>query len=136
MKVKKQQLEPHMEQQTGSKLLSPCLLNLYAENIMWNAWLDEAQVGINIAKTNINNFRYADNTILMAQGKEKLRNLLMKVNEESEKVGLEINIQKTKIMAVWLNIFMANRWGNNGNSDRLYVLGLQNHFRGWQQPWK
>ena len=66
----------------------------------------------------------------MAQGKEKLRNLLMKVNEESEKVGLEINIQKTKIMAVWLNIFMANRWGNNGNSDRLYVLGLQNHFRG------
>ena len=136
MQVKKQQLEPDMEQQTGSKLLSPCLLNLYAENIMWNAWLDEAHAGINIAKTNINNFRYADNTILMAQGKEKLRNLLMKVNEESEKVGLEINIQKTKIMAVWLNIFMANRWGNNGNSDRLYVLGLQNHFRGWQHPWK
>ena len=134
--VKKQQLEPDMEQQTGSKLLSPCLLNLYAENIMWNAWLDEAQAGINIARTNINNLRYEDNTILTEQGEEKLRNLLMKVNEESEKVGLEINIQKTKIMAIWLNIFMANRWGNNGNSDRLYVLGLQNHFRWWRQPWK
>ena len=96
---------------------------------MRNAGLDEAQAGINIARTNINNLRYEDNTILTEQGEEKLRNLLMKVNEESEKVGLEINIQKTKIMAIWLNIFMANRWGNNGNSDRLYVLGLQNHFR-------
>ena len=96
---------------------------------MRNAGLDEAQAGIKIAGRNIDNLRYADDTTLMAESEKELKSLLMKVNEESEKVGLEINIQKTKIMAIWLNIFMANRWGNNGNSDRLYVLGLQNHFR-------
>ena len=76
----------------------PCLFNLYAENIMQNAGLDEAQAGIKIARRNINNLRYADDTTLMAE-REELTNLLMKVKEESEKVGLKLNIQKTKIMA-------------------------------------
>ena len=79
-------------------LLSPCLFNLYAEYIMQNARLDEAQDGIRIARRNINNLRYADDTTLMAESKEKLKSLL-KVKEESEKVGLRLNIQKTKIMA-------------------------------------
>ena len=79
-------------------ILSPCLLNLYAEYIMQNAWLDEAQAGIKIARRNINNLRYADNTTCMAESKE-LKSLLMKVKEESEKVGLKLNFQKTKIMA-------------------------------------
>ena len=80
-------------------LLSPCLFNLYAEYIMRNAGLEEAQAGIKIARRNINNLRYADNTTLMAESKEELKSLLMKVKEESEKVGLKLNIQKTKIMA-------------------------------------
>ena len=80
-------------------ILSPCLFNLRAEYITWNARLDEAQAGIQIAERNINNFRYADDTTLMAERKEKLKSLLMKVKEESEKVGLKLNIQKTNIMA-------------------------------------
>ena len=80
-------------------ILSPCLFNLYAEYIMRNAGLEEAQAGIKIAGRNINNLRYADDTTLMAESEEKLKNLLMKVKEESEKVGLKLNIQKTKIMA-------------------------------------
>ena len=80
-------------------ILSPCLFNVYAEYIMRNAGLEEAQAGIKIAGRNINNLRYADDTILMAKSKEELRSLLMKVKEESEKVGLKLNIQKTKIMA-------------------------------------
>ena len=80
-------------------MLSPCLLNLHAEYIMRNARLDEAQAGMNIARRNINNLRYADDTTLMAESEEELRSLLMKVKEESEKVGLKLNIQKTKIMA-------------------------------------
>ena len=80
-------------------ILSPCLFNVYAEYIMRNAGLDEAQTGIKIAGRNINNLRYAEDTILMAKSKEELRSLLMKVKEESEKVGLKLNIQKTKIMA-------------------------------------
>ena len=108
MQVRKHQLELDMEQQTGSKLgkeyikayiLSPCLFNLYAEYIMQNAGLDDAQAGIKIAERNINNFRYADDITLMAESKEKLKSLLMKVKEETEKVGLKFNIQKTKIMA-------------------------------------
>ena len=79
-------------------ILSPCLFNLYAEYIMRNAGLEEAQAGIKIAGRNINNLIYADNTTLMAESKEKLKSLL-KVKEESEKVGLKLNIQKTKIMA-------------------------------------
>ena len=80
-------------------ILSPCLFNLYAEYIMWNAGLDEVQSGIKIARRNINNLRYADDTTLMAESEEELKSLLMKVKEQSEKVGLKLNIQKTKIMA-------------------------------------
>ena len=79
--------------------MSPCLFNLYAEYIKRNAGLEEAQAGIKIARRNINNLRYADDTTLMAESEEELRSLLMKVKEESEKVGLKLNIQKTKIMA-------------------------------------
>ena len=108
MQVRKQQLELDMEQWTGSKLgkeyigqgyiLSPCLFNLYAQYILWNARLDEAQAGIKISGRNINNLRYADDTTLMAES-EELKSLLMKVKVETEKVGLKLNIQKTKIMA-------------------------------------
>ena len=95
-------------------ILSPCLFNFYAEYIMWNAGLDEAQPGIKIARRNIN-LRYADDTTLMAESKEELKNLLMKVKEESEKVGLKLNIQKTKIMASG----PITSWESNGNSERL-----------------
>ena len=80
-------------------ILSPCLFNLYAEYIIGNAWLEEAQGGIKIAGRNINNLRYADDTTLMAESEEELKSLLIKVKDESEKVGLKLNIQKTKIMA-------------------------------------
>ena len=94
---------------------------------MRNAGLDEAQAGIKIARRIINNLRYADNTTFMAESEEELKSLL-KVKEESEKADLKLNIPKTKIMTSG-PIFMANRWGNNGNSDRLYFLGLQNQCR-------
>ena len=81
-------------------ILSPCLFNLYAEYIMWNAGLDEAQAGIKIAGRNINNLRYTDDTTLMAESEKELKSLLMKVKEENEKVGLKLNIQKTKIMVL------------------------------------
>ena len=90
--------------------------------------MEEAQAGIKIARRNINNLRYADYTTLMAESKEELKSLLMKVKEESEKVGLKLNIQKMKIMAS--HHFMGNRWGNSGNSVRLYFSGLQNEC-GW-----
>ena len=96
---------------------------------MRNAGLDEAQDGIKTADRNINNLRYADDTTLMAESEEELESLLMNVKEESEKVGLKFNIQKTKIMALQSHHFTANRWGNNGNSERLYYLGLQNDCR-------
>ena len=80
-------------------ILSPCLFNLHAEYIMWNARLNEAQAGIKIAGRNINNLRYANNTTLMAESEEELKSLLMKVKEESEKANLKLSIQKTKIMA-------------------------------------
>ena len=82
--------------------------------------LDEVQAGIKSARRNINNLRYADDTTLMAESEEELKSLLMTVKEESEKVGLKLNIQKTKIMdGIWSHHFMANRWGNNGNSETL-----------------
>ena len=90
--------------------------------------LDEAQAGIKITGRNINNLRYADDRKHIAKSKEELKSLLMKVKEESGKVGLMLNIQKTKIMASG-PITMANRWGNSGNSGRLYFYGLQNHCR-------
>ena len=91
---------------------------------MRNARLDEAQAGIKIAVTNINNLRYAEDTTLMAESEEELKSLLIKVKEESEKVALKLSIQKTKIMASSPH-FMANKWGNNGSSGRLYFGGLQ-----------
>ena len=109
-------------------ILSPCLFKLYAEYIMRNTALEQAQAGIKIAGRNINNLRYADDTTLMAENKEELKSLVMKVKEESEKVGLKLNIQKTKIMASG-PIIHANRWGNSGNSVRFYFGGLQNHCR-------
>jgi len=94
---------------------------------MRNAGLEEAQAGIKIAGRNINNLRYADDTTLMAESEEELKSLLMKVKEESDKVGLKLNIQKTKIMAS--GPIMGNKWGNRGNSVGLYFSGLQNHCR-------
>ena len=105
--------------------MSPCLFNLYAEYIVRSA--DEAQAGIKIAGRNINNLRYADDTTLMAESEEELKSLLMNMKEESEKVGLKLNIQKNKDHGIQSHHFVANRWGENGNSDRLYFLGLQNH---------
>ena len=97
---------------------------------MRNTGLEEAQAGIKIARRNINNLRYADDTTLMAESEEELKSLLMTVKEDSEKVGLKLNIQKTKIMASGpITSWEINRWGNSGNSDRLYFLGLQNHCR-------
>ena len=91
-------------------ILSPCLFNFYAEYIMRHAGLEEAQAGIKIARRNINNLSYADDTTLMAESEEELKGLLMKVKEESEKVGLKLNIQKTKIMASGpITYFMGNR---------------------------
>ena len=104
-------------------ILSPCLFNFYAEYIMRNAGLEEAQAGIKIAGRNINNLRYADDTTLMAESEEELKSLLMKVKVENEKAGLKLNIQKTKIMASSSHHFMGNRWGNSGNSVRLYFWG-------------
>ena len=89
----------NQERSSQSCTLSPCLFNLYAEYIIQNAGLDEAQAAIKTARRNINNLRYADDTALMAEREEELKSLLMKVTEESEKVGLKLNIQKTKIMA-------------------------------------
>ena len=105
MQVKQQQLEPDMNLfQIGKGVHQGCILssylfNLYAEYIMRNAGLDEAQAGIKIAGRNINNLRYADDTTLMAENKEEVKSLLMKVKEETEKVSLKLNVQKTKIMA-------------------------------------
>ena len=107
-------------------ILSPCLFNLYAEYIMRNAGLDEAQAGIKIAGRNIENLRYADDTTLMAESEEEMRSFLMKVKEESEKVGLKLNIQKTKIR-VHFHHFMANR---TMEIVRDFIFrGLQNHHR-------
>ena len=95
-------------------ILSPCLFNLYAEYIMRNAGLEEAHAGIKIVGRNINNLRYADDSTLMAESEEELKSLLMKVKEESEKVGFKLNIHKTVVMIS--HHFMGNGWGNSGNS--------------------
>ena len=116
-------------------ILSPCLFNFYAEYIMRSAGLDEAQGGIKIAGRNINNLRYTDDTTLMAESEEELKSLLMKVKEESEKVGLKLNIQKTKIMASG----PITSWQIDGETIetvRDYFWGLQNHCRWWLQPWQ
>ena len=108
-------------------IFSPCLFNLYAEYIMRNAGLEETQAGIKIARRNINHLRYADDTTLMAESKEELKSLLMKVKEESEKVGLMLNIQKTKIMASG----PITSWEIDGETVANFIFGgLQNHC-GW-----
>ena len=122
-----------MEQQTNSRrgkgvrqgcILSPCLFNFYAENVMRNDGLDEAQAGIKITGRNINNLSYADDTTIMAESKE-LKSLLMKVKEESEKIGLKLNIQKTKIMAS--GPITSRQIDEETVTD--YFGGLQNHCR-------
>ena len=136
MQVRKQQLESDMDQQTGSKLgkqninavcCHSAYSYFYAEDIMRNARPDEAQAGIKTAGRNINNLKSADDTTLMAESKEELKSFLMKVKEESEKAGLKLNIQKTKITASGPITSWQIEGGKNGNSDRLYFLGLQNH---------
>ena len=108
-------------------ILLPCLFNLYAEYIIRNARLDEAHTGIKIAGRNINNLRYADDTTLMAESEEELKSLLMKVEEESEKIALKLNIQKTKIMAS----DPITSWQIDGETVSDFILGgLQNHC-GW-----
>ena len=119
--------------QTGKEerqgcILLPCLFNFYAEYIMRSAGLEETQAGLKTAGRNINNLRYADDTTLMAESEEELRSLLMKVKEEREKVGLKLNIQKTKIMASG----PITSWeidGETVETVRLYFFGLQNHCR-------
>ena len=107
---------------------SPCLFNSYAEYIMRNAGLEEAQAGIKIARRNINNLRYADDTTLMSESEEELKSLLMKVKEDSEKVGLKLNIQKTKIMASG----PITSWEIDGETVETvanFLFGIQNHCR-------
>ena len=109
-------------------ILSPCLFNLYAEYIIRNTGLDEAQAGIKIARRNNSNIRCADDTTLMAESEEELKSFLMKVKEDSEKAGLQLNIQKMKVMAS----SPITSWqidGETVETVRLYFLGLQNHCR-------
>ena len=109
-------------------ILSPCLFNFYAEYIMRNAGLEETQAGIKTARRNTNNLRYADDTTLMAESKVELKRLLMKVKEESEKVELKLNIQKTKIMASSpITSWQIRRETMETVTD--YFLGLQNHLQ-------
>ena len=93
---------------------------------MRNARLGEAQAGISIAGRNTNNLRYADDPTLLAESKDKLKSLFIKVKEESEKAGLKLNIKKKYDHGIWSHLFMAHRGGNNGNGERFYFLGLQN----------
>ena len=143
MHVKKQQLELDMEQVNWFQIrkgvgqgciLSPCSFNFYAEYIMWNARLDEAQAGIKTARNNINNLRYVDDTTPMAESEEELKSLLMKVKEESEKSGLKLNIQKTKLT----EFDPITSWQIDGETMETvtdFFGGLQNDWRWWQQPW-
>ena len=115
-------------------ILSPCLFNLYTEYIKRNAGMEETQAGIKIAVRNINSLRYADDTTLMAESEEVLKSLLMKVKEESEKVGWKLNIQKTKIMASG----PITSWQMHRKQWKQWLTlfsGLQNHCRWWLKPW-
>ena len=116
-----------------SCILSPCLFNLYAEYIMRNTGLEEAQAGIKISRRNINNLRYKDDTTLMAENEEELKSILMKV-KEGEKAGLKPNIQKIQIMTSGpITSWQIDE--ETVENVRLYFLGLQNHCRWWLQPW-
>ena len=115
-------------------ILSPCLFNLYAEYIMWNAGLDETQARIKIGRS-ISNLRYTDDTTLMAESEEELKSLLMKVKEESEEAGLKLHIQKMKIMASG----PITSWQIDGETVEtvtdFIILASKNHCRWWLQPW-
>ena len=138
MQVKKQQLELDMEQQTDSKLGKEYVKAVYCHSAYLSymqstsckmpGWMKH-KLESNLQGEILITSRYADDTTLMAEREEELNSLLMKVKEESENVGLKLNIQKNEDDGICSHHFMANRWGNNGNSDRLYFLGLQNHCR-------
>ena len=138
MQVRKQQLELDMEQQTDwfqigkgvhqGCILSPCLFKLHAEYIMRNTGLEEAQAGVKIARRNINDLRYADDTTLMAES-EELKSLLMKVKEESKNVGLKLNIQKTKLMASGSITSLEIDGETVETVSHFNFFGLQNHCR-------
>ena len=113
-------------------ILSPCLFNLYAEYIMRNAGLDETQAGIKIARRNINNLRYADDTTLMAESEEELKSLLVKMKEESEKSWLKAQHSENEDHGIRSHHFMANMWGNSGNSVRLFFWAPKS----WQKAKK
>ena len=133
MQIREQQLKLHGTTdwfQIGKGVhqgcvLSPCLFNLYAEYIMRNAELEEAQAGIKIARRNINNLRYADDSTLMAESEGEIKSILMKMKGESEKVGLKLNIQETKIMAS----SPITPWEIDGKQCQTLFWGLQNHCR-------
>ena len=134
--VGQQAKEPDMEEQTSSKLGKQYFKAIYCHLAYLTYMqrtscqiLDEAQAGTKIARRHINSIRYADSITLMAESKEELNSLLMKVKEESEKGWLKTQHSKNKDHGIQSHHFMANRWGNNGNSVRLYFGGLQNHFR-------
>ena len=144
MQVKKQQVELDTEQQDWfhigkglrqSCILSPCLFNLFAEHIMWNSRLEEAQAVIKIAGRNISNLKYTDDITLMAENKEELKSLLMKVKEESEKAGLKFNIQKTKVMAS----SPITSWQIDGETIEtvtdFFFSWARKICRWWLQPW-
>ena len=138
MQVRKQQLELDMEQQMVPNRERPCLFYLYAEYLMRNTGLDEAQTGIKIAGRNINNLRYADDTTLMAESEEELKSLLLKVKEESEKVGLKLNIQKMKIMASSpITSWQIDEEAVETVADFIFLFffWLQINWRLWLQPW-
>ena len=137
MQDKKTQLELDIGQQTGSKLGKEYIkavychpAYLYTEYIMWNAELNGSQAGIKISVRNINNLRYADDTIFIVESEEELKSLLMKLKEEIEKASLKLNIQKTKVMdGILSHHFMVNRRGKCGNSINFHFLGLQTQWR-------
>ena len=143
MQVRKQQLELDMEQQTGSKQEKEYIKAVhchsayltYMQSTSWETALEEAQAGIKIARRNINNLRYADDTILMAESEKELKSLLKKVKEESEKVGLKLNIQKTKTMASG----PITSWEIDGETMETLTdfsfLGSRNHCRWHLQAW-
>ena len=117
-------------------ILSPCLFNFYADYITRNAGLEEAQAGVKIAGRNISNRKYADDTTIMEESEEELKSLLMKMKEESEKVGLKLNIQKTKRVMASSPITSWETDGETGETMADFIFGgLQNHCRWWLQPW-
>ena len=136
MQVKKQQLEPDMEQWTGSKLGKEYIKAVYChpahltcmQCASWEmpAWMKHKLASRWLESSNL---KYADDTTLMAESEEELKSLLMKVKEESEKAALKLNIQKNEYHGIWSHYFMTSKWRNNGNSDRLSFLGLQDHCR-------